>query len=48
MMLFDGERQTLGPAPLAGQHNVELLTTLGYSDEQIAALQAEGVIWQEG
>jgi crotonobetainyl-CoA:carnitine CoA-transferase CaiB-like acyl-CoA transferase len=48
MMLFDGQRQTLGPAPLAGQHNVELLTALGYSDAQIAALQAEGVIWQEG
>ncbi|MDH3644144.1 MAG: CoA transferase, partial [Gammaproteobacteria bacterium] len=47
MALFDGQRQTLGPAPIAGQHNVELLTALGYSDEQIAALQANGVIWQE-
>ncbi|MGI9325067.1 MAG: CoA transferase, partial [Pseudomonadales bacterium] len=48
MALFDGQRQPLGPAPMAGEHNVELLTALGYSDEQIAALQVEGVLWREG
>ena len=48
LVLFDGQTQSLGPAPLAGQHNAEVLTALGYSDEQIAALQHEGIIWQEG
>jgi len=47
MVLFDATRQDLGAAPLAGAHNVELLSALGYSNEQIAALQADGVIWQE-
>jgi crotonobetainyl-CoA:carnitine CoA-transferase CaiB-like acyl-CoA transferase len=48
MVLFDGQCQTLGPAPLGGQHNVELLTSLGYNGEQVASLLAEGIIWQEG
>ncbi|MFP6815738.1 MAG: CoA transferase [Pseudomonadales bacterium] len=48
LVLFDGQTQSLGPAPLAGQHNAEVLTALGYSDEQIATLQHEGIIWQEG
>jgi crotonobetainyl-CoA:carnitine CoA-transferase CaiB-like acyl-CoA transferase len=32
------------PAPLLGQHNHELLTELGLSGEEIAALEADGVI----
>jgi crotonobetainyl-CoA:carnitine CoA-transferase CaiB-like acyl-CoA transferase len=47
MMLFDGQQPNLGAGPMAGQHNVELLTALGYSSEQISALRAAGVIWQE-
>lgn len=31
-------------APLLGQHNHELLTELGLSDEEIAGLEAEGVL----
>lgn len=31
-------------APLLGQHNRELLTELGLSDEEIAGLEAEGVL----
>ena len=32
------------PAPLLGEHNRELLSELGLSDEEIAALEADGVI----
>src|SRR5665213_342183 len=35
----------VGPAPLLGEHNSEVLTeVLGYSDEQVRRLQADGVI----
>jgi crotonobetainyl-CoA:carnitine CoA-transferase CaiB-like acyl-CoA transferase len=33
-----------GPSPLLGQHTGEILTRLGYSSEDIAELNAEGVI----
>ena len=32
------------PAPLLGEHNRELLSELGLTDEEIAALEADGVI----
>ena len=32
------------PAPIAGQHNEEVLRQLGYSDEEIAALTQTGVL----
>jgi crotonobetainyl-CoA:carnitine CoA-transferase CaiB-like acyl-CoA transferase len=38
------QRFHLNPAPLLGQHNHELLTELGLSADEIAELEAEGVI----
>jgi crotonobetainyl-CoA:carnitine CoA-transferase CaiB-like acyl-CoA transferase len=32
------------PAPLLGQHNAEVLAEAGYTAEQIAALEADGII----
>jgi len=32
------------PPPLLGEHNVEILSSLGYSQEEIRALEAEGAI----
>ena len=32
------------PAPLLGQHNHEVLAELGLTDDEIAELEAEGVI----
>jgi len=31
-------------APLVGEHNAEVLKEIGYSDEQIAGLEEQGVI----
>ena len=47
MVLFDGERRDMGPPPLAGQHIDELLQPLGYDADQVARLEAEGVLWRE-
>jgi CoA:oxalate CoA-transferase len=33
-----------GPAPLLGQHNREVLREAGLTEEEIAALEAEGII----
>ena len=38
------DRFHLKPAPLLGEHNVELLTELGLTKQQIADLEADGVI----
>ena len=38
------ERVHRQPAPLLGQHNHELLAELGLTDEEIADLEAHGVI----
>ena len=38
------DRFHLKPAPLLGEHNVELLTELGLTEQQIADLEADGVI----
>ena len=32
------------PAPLLGQHNEEILATLGYSREEVVRLRQQGVI----
>ena len=36
--------QHRGPAPTLGQHNHEVLSELGLSDADIAALERDGVI----
>ena len=39
------EKEVFGPAPLLGQHNQEILTTLlGYSSDDVESLGKEGVI----
>jgi len=47
LVLFNGIAQKLGPPPLAGQHNEELLLERGYEAEYIARLVDEGVLWSE-
>jgi crotonobetainyl-CoA:carnitine CoA-transferase CaiB-like acyl-CoA transferase len=42
---FEGIRSThRSPPPLVGEHSAEVLAEVGYSDAEIAALAAEGVI----
>ncbi len=40
------DRFHVNPAPLLGQHNYELLTEIGLSADEIAELEADGVIGQ--
>ena len=47
LVLFDGGGQHLGPPPLAGQHNDELLLDKGYDAEAVTQLVADGVLWRE-
>jgi formyl-CoA transferase len=35
---------TIGPSPLLGQHRLEVLRELGYSDTEIDALAKDGAI----
>ena len=42
---FDGARaQHRSPPPLVGEHSAEVLAELGYSEDEIASLAADGVI----
>jgi crotonobetainyl-CoA:carnitine CoA-transferase CaiB-like acyl-CoA transferase len=41
---INGERGSVRPAPLLGQHTDDVLREHGYADEQIRALRATGVI----
>lgn len=47
MVTFDDIPPAMAPAPLAGQHNAELLLEYGYTDADINSLQEAGVIWSE-
>ncbi len=47
MATFDDCRIATGAAPLAGQHNRELLKECGYSDQDIDELINNQVIWSE-
>ncbi|RME46278.1 MAG: CoA transferase, partial [Chloroflexi bacterium] len=40
----DADADLGGPAPALGEHTTEILTTLGYSAEEITALREQGVI----
>jgi crotonobetainyl-CoA:carnitine CoA-transferase CaiB-like acyl-CoA transferase len=42
--VVDGELPMPTKAPTVGQHTDEVLRDLGYDDEQIAALRADGVL----
>ena len=46
-VLFDGGGQRLGPPPIAGQHNSQVLLEQGFDEQQIARLVADGVLWSE-
>ena len=35
---------TITPSPLLGQHKAEILAELGYTDEQIRALEKDGAV----
>jgi crotonobetainyl-CoA:carnitine CoA-transferase CaiB-like acyl-CoA transferase len=47
MVFFDDGQQPLGPPPLAGQHNAEILAELGYDAAEIAALHADGTLFRD-
>jgi crotonobetainyl-CoA:carnitine CoA-transferase CaiB-like acyl-CoA transferase len=42
-----GGRDDYGPGVLAGQETNEILAEVGRSDEEIARLRSEGVVWSE-
>ena len=46
MVKFNGKTQPLGAAPLAGEQNSKILTSLGYSKTEIDQFAAEGVTWE--
>jgi len=39
--------QIRAPAPWLGQHSDEVLKSVGYKDEQLAALHAQGVVYDK-
>ncbi|MCC7106613.1 MAG: CoA transferase [Chloroflexi bacterium] len=45
---LSGIEPEVGPVPTLGQHNAEVLRELGYADEQIETMRAEGAIAEEG
>ena len=47
MVTFDNCAPATGAAPLAGEHNSELLTECGYSAKEIDALVSNQTIWAE-
>lgn len=47
IVTFDGKQQTLKGPPLAGQHNEEILSEMGYSQAQLDHLYTTDAIWKE-
>ena len=47
MQTFSSSSKPLAPPPLAGQHNQELLSELGFTEDQIDQMVTAGVLWQE-
>jgi crotonobetainyl-CoA:carnitine CoA-transferase CaiB-like acyl-CoA transferase len=47
MTTFSDTPEQCGPAILGGEHTDALLTELGYRDDEIHELWAEGVVWSE-
>jgi crotonobetainyl-CoA:carnitine CoA-transferase CaiB-like acyl-CoA transferase len=45
--MSDCDTSPRGPAPLLGQHNREIAASVGYSDQQIDVLVAQGVLYAE-
>jgi crotonobetainyl-CoA:carnitine CoA-transferase CaiB-like acyl-CoA transferase len=43
----DCDTSPSGPAPLLGQHNVEIAASLGYSEAAIEEMQRDGVLYSE-
>ncbi len=47
MVNFDGEYRPLKAPPMAGQHNKELLVSLGYEPDLADRLEASGILYRE-
>ncbi|MBT3428063.1 MAG: hypothetical protein HOL98_15305 [Gammaproteobacteria bacterium] len=47
IVTFDGKQQSLKGPPLAGQHNEEVLSEIGYSQAQLDHFYTTGTIWRE-
>jgi|GEM_PF-22957 len=46
-VIFDGLTRRGGSAPLAGQHNHEALSDIGYAADEIDSMETNGVLWRD-